>query len=146
MSREPEDEAERDAWLQGAKSAHIGRPVSSNPFTVGTKKARLWAEAWRSTTRILRKVMREPEPAHGSSARESELEAQLADADRLAGRMARILGETAAVLKGEPAENHLHGWHDLPEVARRLRAHIREEHRKLDAALAELRRRNEAPE
>ena len=38
----------------------------------------------------------------------------------LCDKLADILTRTANVLKGEPKPLHLHSWHDLPEVARRL--------------------------
>lgn len=38
----------------------------------------------------------------------------------LCDKLADILTRTANVLKGDPKPLHRHGWHDLPEVARRL--------------------------
>ncbi|MBP9032751.1 MAG: hypothetical protein KBG29_02580 [Pseudomonadales bacterium] len=38
----------------------------------------------------------------------------------LCDKLADILTRTANVLKGEPKPLHWHGWHDLPEVARKL--------------------------
>lgn len=35
--------------------------------------------------------------------------------------MGAILAATANVLKGNPLPNELHSWHDLPDLARRLR-------------------------
>jgi len=44
-----------------------------------------------------------------------------AEEDRdLCDKLADILARTANVLKGEPKPLHRHGWHDLPEVARKL--------------------------
>ena len=38
----------------------------------------------------------------------------------LCDQLSDILARTANVLKGEPKPLHRHGWHDLPEVARKL--------------------------
>ena len=38
----------------------------------------------------------------------------------LCDKLADILTRTANVLKGDPKPLHRHGWHDLPEVARKL--------------------------
>ncbi len=44
-----------------------------------------------------------------------------AEEDRaLCDKLSDILTRTANVLKGEPKPLRRHGWHDLPEVARRL--------------------------
>ena len=44
-----------------------------------------------------------------------------AEEDRaLCDKLAAILTRTADVLKGDPKPLHRHGWHDLPEVARKL--------------------------
>lgn len=46
---------------------------------------------------------------------------ECAEEDRaLCDKLSDILTRTANVLKGEPKPLHLHSWHDLPEVARRL--------------------------
>ena len=38
----------------------------------------------------------------------------------LCDQLSDILARTANVLKGEPKPLHRHGWHDLPDVARKL--------------------------
>lgn len=46
---------------------------------------------------------------------------EAAEEDRaLCDKLADILTRTASVLKGEPKPLHRHGWHDLPDVARKL--------------------------
>lgn len=41
--------------------------------------------------------------------------------ENLNGRLADILTKTANALRGEPGENELHSWHDLPARAARMR-------------------------
>ena len=43
------------------------------------------------------------------------------DTTKLTEMMGAILAATANVLKGDPLPNQLHSWHDLPELARRMR-------------------------
>lgn len=49
---------------------------------------------------------------------------RLVEETALREKLADILTRTANALKGPPAENALHGWHDLPEVAERLQAKL----------------------
>lgn len=51
-----------------------------------------------------------------------ELETENAEYEQLSEKMATILLNTAAVLKGEPEPLTLHSWHDLAEVATKLLA------------------------
>lgn len=43
------------------------------------------------------------------------------ECDQLRATMAGLLTDTANVLKGEPKPLHQHSWHDLPDVAKRMR-------------------------
>ena len=62
-----------------------------------------------------------------------------AEEDRaLCDKLAAILTRTADVLKGDPKPLHRHGWHDLPEVARKLVAAAG--HNTLNAMLAHSRK------
>jgi hypothetical protein len=49
------------------------------------------------------------------------LRAVLRDEQALRERLSQLLTETAAALKGEPADNKMHDWSNLPLVARLLR-------------------------
>ncbi|RLA51622.1 MAG: hypothetical protein DRR42_09900 [Gammaproteobacteria bacterium] len=51
----------------------------------------------------------------------TELEAEADELHKLITRLNDLLTDTANALKGEPDELTLHGFHDLPEIAARLR-------------------------
>ena len=50
-----------------------------------------------------------------------ELREDLEEYDNLNKKMADLLTNTANALHGKPLENGLHSWHDLPELAEKLR-------------------------
>ena len=64
----------------------------------------------------------QPDPREISEAIDAAIEMiESAEEDRaLCDKLADILTRTANVLKGDPKPLHRHGWHDLPEVARKL--------------------------
>jgi len=64
---------------------------------------------------------------------------ELSARDSTRERMASILDRTAEALKGPPADNVMHSWHDLPDLAARVRTAIALE----DAHLAKLKTREE---
>lgn len=63
-----------------------------------------------------------PDPREIGEAIDAAIEIiESAEEDRaLCDTLADILTRTANVLKGEPKPLHRHGWHDLPDVARKL--------------------------
>jgi hypothetical protein len=63
-----------------------------------------------------------PDPREIGEAIDAAVEMiESAEEDRaLCDKLADILTRTANVLKGEPKPLHRHGWHDLPDVARKL--------------------------
>lgn len=58
-------------------------------------------------------------------ARIKELEEEVEDESRTRETMAKILTNTANALKGKPKPLHSHSWHDLPEIAEKLRDYYR---------------------
>lgn len=58
----------------------------------------------------------------GTESAVAELRNELHESDLLRERMDRLLTRTACALKGDPAELSMHSWHDLPEVAERLKS------------------------
>ena len=64
----------------------------------------------------------QPDPKQITAAINAAVEMiEAAEEDRaLCDKLADILTRTANVLKGEPKPLHRHGWHDLPDVARKL--------------------------
>ncbi len=63
-----------------------------------------------------------PDPREIGEALDAAIEIiESAEEDRaLCDKLADILTRTANVLKGEPKPLHRRGWHDLPDVARKL--------------------------
>ena len=52
------------------------------------------------------------------------LRVDLEDADALREKLAGILTRTINALKGPPPENVVWSWHDLPEIAERMRSFV----------------------
>ena len=69
----------------------------------------------------------------------AELRNELHESDLLRERMDRLLTRTACALKGDPAELSMHSWHDLPEVAERLKSQRDELLAALESILPEFR-------
>ena len=65
-----------------------------------------------------------PDNCHGCEGRyiEQPVQDELAELTAQRDKLADILTRTANALKGQPAELAQHSWHDLPEVAQRLKA------------------------
>ena len=78
--------------------------------------------AWRRSDYAPSEQPAPPDPREISEAIDAAIEMiESAEEDRaLRDKLADILTRTANVLKGEPKPLHRHGWHDLPDVARRL--------------------------
>jgi hypothetical protein len=54
----------------------------------------------------------------------TEMQEEIARLDAMLAQRGDLLTRIANALRGEPGPQRLHGWHDLPEVAGRLRAEL----------------------
>jgi hypothetical protein len=74
---------------------------------------------WQDRARVIKAAIREALSSQEEELR--QLKEDAAEARQLRDRLSDILTQTANVLKGDPGPLVLHGWSDLPDVARSLR-------------------------
>ncbi len=96
---------------------------------LNSEKSYWWQEVERDTVKALenaesicKQALAYHTEQHLEMATEQPAQQEIEELTAQRDKLADILTRTANALKGQPAELSLHSWHDLPEVAKQLKA------------------------